>query len=238
MNTLSQIRTQIQSDLNASTNSSLFPSTTIDAKINRAYIKVAGFVRWPDLEDSKTSSTQANQDYYDVPDTFKYNSVWRVTVNNVVYGDEPDGSPMDFKDYLEWKRDNVGSTNKKWTQYRNQIFIYPTPTAPDLAIVVWGQANVTELSDDADTTIFSSNIPEVNEAILLEAEAMLQRKGEKKDEGQFVSAEAKQIVVLAFNKIKMEKAKYEKGHAMFNVPNFFGTTQTAQDTIGNFPDYK
>lgn len=236
MDSLSEMRSAVQSDLNASGNSSLFPPDTIDDVLNRAYIKIAGFVRWPDLEDAKTTTTQLNQEYYDVPDTWRYNSVWRITVNGDLYGEEPDGSPLDFKDYLEWKDENTSSTLKKWAQYRNQIFIYPTPTAAGVEIVAWGQRTITEMTVDGSTTIFSENMPEVNEAIVLEAEAILRRKGEADDKGQLVSTEAKTIVLTAFDKVKKEKSKYEKVQAQFNVPDFFGKT-ASEENIGNFADY-
>lgn len=240
MNTFTQMQSAVQSDLNVGDNSSLFPLSTIKNKLNRSYIKIASFVRWADLEDAKTTSTQTDQEAYDVHDTWKYNSVWRVVVtdssgDDVIYGEKPDGSPMDFKDYLEWKADNPSSSLKKWTQYRNQIFLYPTPSVSTSTISAWGQLNVTEMSADSDTTIFSSNMPEVNEAIVLEALGMLQRKGEKEGDGQFASAEAKQITVIAHNKLKLEKAKYEKAQPMLNVPDFFGRSNS-NSTIGNFLD--
>lgn len=235
MDTLSDMRSAIQSDLNVSTNSSLFPPATIDSKINRAYIKIANYVRWDDLEDAKTTSTQASQEYYDVPDTWQYNSAWRLMVNDVIYGEKPDGSPLAFKDYLEWKEDNENSTLKKWSMYRNQIFIYPTPSTAGIEIVAWGLRNISTLSSDSDQTIFSENSPLLNEAIVLEATAMLQRKGEKDDQGEFVSTEAQRIVLVASNRQKRENAKFEKAQPVLNVPDFFGN-QTSEDTIGNFVD--
>lgn len=233
MNTLSDMRTAVLSDLNASANSSLFPTATVNRALNRSYIKVAGYFRWSDLEDAKTTTTQADE-VIDVPDAFRYNSVWRVVIDGEIYGEKPDGSPMDFKDYLEWKADNSTSTLKKWTQYRNQLFIHPTPTA-GLTIIVWGQRNITEMTDDADTTIFSSNLPEVNEAIVLEAEAILKLKGKDMDGRTFASEEAKALAINAFNKVKMEKSKYEKTQPFLNVPDFFGDSGT-EDYIGNFVD--
>ena len=231
------MRTAIQSGLNVSTNSSLFPPGTIDDYADRAYIKFAGLFNWPDLEDAKKSITQADIEYYDVPDTWRYDSTFRLTVDGDLYGEKPEGSPMDFNDYLKWKSDNLTSTLKKWAKYRNQIFIYPTPSSAGLEIVAWGRRNPTLMSgSDSATTIFSSNMPEINEAIVLETMAMLQRKGEKKGDGQFDSVEAKQIAVVAFSKVKQDQAKFEKAQPQFNVPDYMSDTKT-EDTIGNFADY-
>lgn len=236
MDQLSEFRTAIQSDLSVSSNSSLYPQATIDLALNRAYIKCGKLFRWPQLMDAKTTTTQANINYYDAPNTWQPDSMWRLTIDGDtnVYGEEPDGSPMDFKDFLDWTASdlNSGSTEKKWATQWLRYFVYPTPTVSGLVISVWGQKNVTTLSDQNTTTIFSYNMPEGNEAIVMEAEAILKRKGETKDSGLFLSNEAKQILSVSYNKYRQEKAKHEKTQPFFNVPNFFGKN-TSQIT-GNF----
>src|SRR3990167_6441159 len=211
MDNLGDFRQAIQDELTIGDESTLFTPTIIDRAINRAYRKSATLFRWPQLEDSKKTSTQANVEYYDYPDTWRPDSIWRLEVDDNQYGEDPDGSPMAFEDYLTWRADsdNDNSTDKKWANQKTRYFIYPVSTANGTNnISVWGMKNITALSEDDHETIFTDNMPECNEAIVLEAKAILKGKGEDEKSGQFASAEAKAILIKAFNGIKAEQAKY------------------------------
>jgi len=234
MDNLSDIRTAVRSDLNVSATSSLFPTATIDLAINRSYRKASTLFRWPNLEDAKKTSTAVNKEYYDTPKVFTPDSIWKLEVDGNMYGEEPDGSPMAFSDYLLWKDNNPNSTEKKWAKYKNQYFIYPTPTTVgNYNICVWGLKIITELSADADETIFTNGLQECNEALVLEATAILKKKGEEHKNSVFYSDEAKQILVVAYRKIAQEQAKYEKTQPFLNVPDYYGKA-VVENTIGNF----
>ena len=234
MDTLLEMRTAIQSDLNVNSNSSLFPPTTVDLALNRAYIKASRLFVWPQLNDAKKTSTQANQEYYDLPEDWSPDSAYRLEVDDVMYGEDPDGSPLTFADYLIWKSDNTNSKEKKWSVYGNQMFIYPIPTAlGSNNISVWGQNNVDKLVNDEDETIFAYNMPECNEAIVLEASTILKRKGESEKPSDFYSVEAKQMLIIAHTKILRATAKYEKVQPFFYVSDMFGKGAIEQE-IGEF----
>lgn len=237
MDTFLEMQTAVQSDSNVSSNSSLFPLTKIKSTIQRAYIKSGSLFRWPALEDAKKTSTGINQEYYDSPQGWRPDSIWRLEVNGELYGEEPDGSPTDYNDYLTWRLANPNSRDKKWGVQWMRYFITPVPTAVIAnGISIWGQMNVNTLVENADTTIFSYNLPECNDAIVLETVAMLKKKAEDANTGQMLSAEAKQILAFAFNKIKQEKAKYEKIQPFLNVPDYFSGKgiKSSKNTIGNF----
>ena len=234
MDTLAQLRAAIQDDLTIGDESTLYSPNLIDRAINRAYRKVGGLFPWPELQDALKTSTQINQEYYDYPVTWRSNSVWKLTIDDVRYGEEPDGSPLSFDDYLNWKEDYPDSTDKKWANQWRRFFVWPVPTAAGTNnIHVWGVKVVETLSDDSDTTVFSYSTPEANEAIELEAVAILKSKGDDDKSAQFKSIEAKQILVVAWNKIAKEMAKYEKIAPMLDVPNFFGNSST-KDLRGRF----
>ena len=234
MDTLAQLRAAIQDDLTIGDESTLYSPNLIDRAINRAYRKVGGLFPWPELQDALKTSTQINQEYYDYPVTWRSNSVWKLTIDDVRYGEEPDGSPLSFDDYLNWKEDYPDSTDKKWANQWRRFFVWPVPTAAGTNnIHVWGVKVVETLSDDPDTTVFSYSTPEANEAIELEAVAILKSKGDDDKSAQFKSIEAKQILVVAWNKIAKEMAKYEKIAPMLDVPNFFGNSST-KDLRGRF----
>lgn len=233
MDLLSEIRSAVQSDLNAGANSSLYPPAKIDSTIQRAYVKSYRLFRWPALEDAQKTSTGISQDYYDAPDTWSPDSIWRVEIDDEMYGELPDGSPMKFADYLIWKSDNPDSDLKKWALQNGRYHVSPTPTTVGSSnITIYGQKIATALSGDSATTIFSYNMPECNEAVALEAVAILKKKGEMS--GEMYSKEAKQILVIAWNKIQQEQSKIAKVQPMFEVPDYFGSTNSKKQITGNF----
>jgi hypothetical protein len=231
--TLTEIRDAVRSDLSVSANSSLYPEATIDRAINRSYIKASRLFRWPAQEHASYTTTQLNENYYDAPTTWTPDSIWRIEVDGDIYGESPDGSPMKYSDYLKWKEDYPDSTEKKWAVQWLRYFISPTPTVAGLEICIWGQKNVTKLTLDADTTIFSYSLPEGNEAIALEAAAILKKKGDDKDSGGMYSSEAKQILAVAYSHIRKEQGKYEKNLPFFDVPDYYQGNGGPQIT-GNF----
>ena len=236
MDLFSELQTVVYNDLTAGTESSLFPSDTVKLAINRSYRKAGALFRWPQLEDAKKTSTVASGEYYDYPETWRPDSIWKLEVGDEQYGETPDGSPLAFEDYLVWRRDedNASSTDKKWANQKTRYFIYPVPTTNGSNnISIWGFKNVVTLSADGDTTIFSYNMPECNEAIVLEAVAILKAKGEKEEPGAFRSAEAKQILISSYNKLKQEQNKYERNQPFFHVNDMFGRTNSS-DNIGDF----
>ena len=234
MNTLSELRSAVQSDLTVGSESSLYTVATIDLAINRAYSKTGGLFPWPELQDAQKTSTVADQEYYTYPSVWRSNSIWKLTVDDVRYGESPDGSPLSFDDYLNWKEDYPDSRDKKWANQWRRYFIWPIPTAVGTNnIHIWGMKNTETLTADGDYTIFSYSSPECNEAIALEASAILKSKIDEEKVAQFRSAEAIQILSVAWGRISKEKSKYEKNQPFFEVPNFYGTGST-QDLRGKF----
>jgi hypothetical protein len=219
MDLFSELITAVQSDLTVGDESTLFPLPTIKLAINRAYRKGAGLHRWAETEDAKKTSTQADTEYYDYPQNWRADSIWKLQIDGVDYGD-----PVIFKDYLHEKENNIPSgLNYLWANQWRRFFVYPTPTsAGDYNISVWGIRIVDELVNDADVTIWSYSMPECNEALVLEAVAILKNKGEEEKTGIFRSIEARAILDGAWKKIVQEQAKYEKTQPFFDVPDFFG----------------
>lgn len=237
LNTYLDIIQAVQSDLNILDEAPLFPLATVKKAVGRAYVKASSLFRWSGTESAKKTSTQSNLEYYDYPSDFRDDSIWRLEVDDEQYGEDPDGSPMKFEDYLIWRRDtaNANSTSKKWATQKRRIFIYPVPTSVGSNnISAWGQRVPEALSADGDVTIFSYSMPEGNEAIVLEAVALLKSKGEEEKSGEFRSTEAKQILVVAWNKVKQEQAKFEKVQPFLNVSDMYGRRSTKETIIGNF----
>ncbi len=243
MDTFLEMVAALASDLNvpsdsstmSNNGSSLFPIATLKLTINRAYRRAGGLFDWPAREDAKKTSTKDGFEYYDLPTNWRSDSVWRLVVDDIDYGD-----PLVFKDYENFKEDNPNSTSKIWANQHRRYFISPTPSENGSNnICIWGFMVVGELSADADETIFSNSYPECNDAIVIEAKTILQKKGENKQEtegNRMASRQAEGILTTAFEKIEMENAKYEKIEPQFNVPDFFpgNSRQAIRNDIGNF----
>lgn len=235
MDKFSDLITAVQSDLTVDSTSPLYSPDVIKLAINRAYRKAGALYRWPETDDAKKTSTIANQEYYDYPDNWRPNTIWKLTVDGTDYG-----QPLVFRDYLYEKENSIPSGKSNlWANQRTRFFIYPTPTTSgSFNISVWGQKVVDKLVNDSDTTIFSYAMPECNEAVVLEAVAILKSKG---DEVPVVSTryvtglllfsiEAQQILTQSWNKIREELDKYKKTRPFFDVPDFFGRGGTKQNT--------
>jgi len=239
MDLFSDLYSAVQSDLTVDATSTLYPLATIKTAVNRSYRKASTLFRWPQLEDSQETSTIQNQEYYDYPDNWRPNSIWKLSVDDLDYG-----SPLSFKDYLYEKENSLPSGRQQlWSNQWLRYFIYPTPTTNGSSnIVIWGLKNADALVQDADTTIFSYAMPECNEAIVLEAVAILKNKGDliqpvmRSFVGgtMLLSIEAQNILRNAFGKIQEEQSKYQKTTPFFNVPDFFGRKNTVKDIIGDF----
>ena len=244
MDLFSDLIQAVQDDITVGAESALYNPALIKRAINRAYRKAGALFPWPELMDAKKTVTQANQEYYDYPRNWRSLSVWKLTITDstgtdIRYGEEPDGSPLSFDDYLAWRQDNPDSTTKKWANQWRRYFIYPIPTANGSldtginVISIWGQMVTETLVDDTDTTIFSYSANEGNEAIVLEAVAILKAKGEQEKAGEFRSVEAKQILTAYWVRIRKEMAKYEKNMPFFDVPDFW-SNGNSKDLRGRF----
>jgi len=166
-------------------------------------------------------------------------SLWKISVDGIDYG-----TPLPFKDYLNEKENSVPSGRTYlWSNQWMRYFLYPTPTTNgNNNIVIWGQKFVPKLVNDTDTTIFSYNMSECNEAVNLEALAILKNKGDliQPVMRSFVggtlllSIEAQNILRNSWGKIQEEQQKYQKTLPMFDVPDMFGRRNTVKDIIGDF----
>lgn len=236
METFLDLIQALQSDLNVDDNSTLYPLARIKSALNRSYYKGGALFRWPGLESAKKTSTELDNEYYDYPTDFRPNSIYRISIDGKRFGDDPDGGPIDFKDFLIFKEDEPNSTKKRWANHKDKYFISPASSAVgEDNLCVWGYTNVETLVDDSDETIWSLSEPELNEAIVLEATAILKRKGKKPEDGLFYSAESRAIFMLAWSRIAEDRAKYDKDQPRFHVPNYFPSgRRVVRSKIGNF----
>ena len=240
MDQLSELRAAVQSDLTLGDESSFIDAPVVDLAINRAYRKIGAMFKWKETRDALKTSSIANHEYYAYPRNWRPDSIWKLTLDGVDFQD-----PLAFEDY-EFEKDNSipSGLEKMWANNGKQYHIYPTPTADgDKNIKIWGYKFVDKLVLDGDITIFSYSLPEINEAIVLEAGAILKNKGDIQEGvktglvlgSQLLSQPARGIVLSTWTKISQEQQKLIKTVTQFNTPDFFGGgAGNSKYGIGNF----
>jgi len=235
MDTLLQMRQAVQSALNSGSESSFFTDTVVDGAINTAYRKAGGLFPWAELEDALKTSTEEDHEYYEYPVNWRPDSIWKLEVNGRDMGD-----PLVFKDYLHETENNFPNGVKSiWSSQWRRFFIRLDGVAPTTNgnnnISIWGIKTVETLTLDTDTTIFSYSLPECNDALVLEATAIMRAKSEEERRSEFKSAEALRIFTITYGRLKKSQAKYEKTTPFLDVPDFFASRKSRSRTRrGNF----
>ncbi len=238
MDNLGEMRAALQSDLTVGAESALFDAATLNLNLNRAYRKIGAMFKWPDTKDSLKTSAVANHEYYDYPQNWRPNSIWKLTLDATDYGE-----PLTFKDYLYEKENSLPSgLQRMWANYGKRYFIYPIPTATgDKNIVIWGFKFVDKLTVDGDVTIFSYSMPNINEAIVLEALAICKNKGDIQPVvsrsyimgATLLSDEAKNIVISEWGKLSQEEAKLQRTTPQWDVSDLFASGVNNENAIRN-----
>ena len=243
MDVFSDLYEAVQSDLTIGAESSLFDLATAKLAINRAYLKIAGMFKWVETRDALKTSTSNGQEWYDYPENWRTDSIWKLTVAGKDYGD-----PLAFADYqYEIENNQPSGLTVMWANHNRKFFLFPVPTTNgDNDISIWGYRSVDGLVNDADPTIFSYTMPEVNEAIVMEADSILKFKGEVMQMirrlyisgSELLNLEAQQIVANAWAKVSQEQAKQARTTPIFNVSDMFASgiknTNMLRNKIGNF----
>ena len=243
MDNLGDMRTAVQSDLTVGDESSLITPSTIDLAINRAYRKIGAMFKWEETKDALKTSALLGHEYYNYPQNWRPMSIFKLTVDGQDFGE-----PLLFKDYQYEKENSMPSGfERMWTNYGKRYLIYPIATANgNKNIAIFGYKFVDLLSLDGDITIFSYSMPEINEAIVLEAGAILKNKTEIQQAqragivvgSDMLSQEAKSIVITTWTKISQENSRLQRTTPAWNVPDFFGSgvgsLEDPRKKIGNF----
>ena len=238
MDLYSELVAAVQSDITTDASSSLFPPDTIKLAVNRAYMKIGGMHRWVETRDALKTSSGSNQEFYDYPDNWRTDSIIKLMVDGKDYGD-----PLAFVDYSYEKENAVPSGYQQmWANYNRKYFIYPTPlTDGDNNISIWGYRSVDQLVDDGDPTIFSYTMPDVNEAIAIEAVAILKQKGEimqvirrtYMSGSELLSMDARNLVEIAWGKVTQEQSRIAKTTPGWNVPDYFAAGIKNRNMLSN-----
>src|SRR3990167_28388 len=227
MQLYSEFQSELLSRLQVADNSTLYTTSSVQTLIKDAHMWATALHPWPSLRKAKTTSTDGSY-YYDYPANFKTDSIFRVIIDEIEY------NRKNFEDFLDFKENNSGRTDKKiFADFGRQIFIFPTPSIGTDNFDVWGEYQVTQLSGASDTTIFTYSDETGNEAIVKKALSVALAKTNKQLATQ-EETEAKNILDGIYRKILQRQQRDQKlDQPMFNVPDFFPRGGRATD-IGKF----
>lgn len=155
---LSEFLTQLNNRIAAAKVSGFWTDAAKEQWIYEAVVRVCNYRRWKILELAKSTTTQADQEYYDYPADFKINSIYYMEVD----GKEHDEKSWD--DYQEYKA--ATSSVKIFASHNGFYFINPTPTAADLTIDIWGIKKPVDLVTWKAATDDSVLSEEFDEAVI------------------------------------------------------------------------
>lgn len=229
MDTRENIEDELIARLQTADNSTLFPASRITQLIQRAYVWATQLFIWQDLVKGKYTTTQANINYYDYPESFRTSTIIRLEVDGESY------DRVNFEDFLAYKENNPTGEDKIFANYGRQVFISPTPTSAGLNLSVWGAYNVkaSDLSSSSSQTIFSENKEEGNEAIVKKAYSV----AIKGDNNNLAISEEKDALGILARLHQEEQASTQrdkrKDHPKFDVHDMFRGSNTANLT-GHF----
>jgi len=205
---LTNLITDIKSKLAVEGASSFYSDTDLKRWINQAQIYVAKQKPWRILMKAKSTTTTADQNYYDVPPDYLYSSIFFIKVNSIDYNwvDETVFRASDF------------NTAKSYTIHAKFFFLYPTPTENDLAIDMWYQKRPATLTEGTDESILQE---ELHEAIINRVLFMCLKRDKKDNSALVALQDCKEIIRDAWE---------------LDRKSFRGT-KTVKSMLSNFPNY-
>jgi hypothetical protein len=165
MQTRAEMETELQRQLQAASNSTLFPSTRLTELIKNAYKEATTLFKWLALARAKITSTTVkgasdDDSYYDYPEEFRTNTIFRVEIDGKEY------NRKGFESFRDYRNRNPNSTKRIFANYQRFLFISPDTTAGTDNMDVWGIIQAPELSSSSTETIFSGNNDAGNMAVV------------------------------------------------------------------------
>jgi hypothetical protein len=228
LETRADLESELVSQLQVAANSSLFPSTRITELIRTAYKKATELFIWNDLVKAMCTRSFSGYEYYDYPDEFRSGTIIRLEMDDEPY------ERKNFEDYLEYKHQNSSSTEKLFSSFGRQYFIWPIPTTTGTDnITICGAVVADPLDDATDETIFTNNNEDCNLAVVgLALSIALKRV----DAAVSKKEEESAIATLGrHNAVEQATTQRDKRiqHPRFSVPNYF-SGRSRSHPVGGF----
>jgi hypothetical protein len=204
------IKNEILVRLGASTTVAYYTDAIIHDWTTQSYRWVCGYKKWPQTE-ARISTTFAslitNEDGYlrgEYPEGWRADSIRLLTIGGKRV------QKTNFYKFQEFLENNGSSDERIYTDQGRVYFVNPNI---DLSgtITAWGQ--YTPLLDPdgnpTDTTVFSENGEEANEAIVLRALAIAHEREKKLQESTLYLNQAKELLEGLWQKIQAEQFAYQ-----------------------------
>lgn len=232
METRAEMESELRSQLQVATNSTLFPATRIEELIQNAYKSATTLFKWLALARAVTTSTTAigagdDVCYYDQPDNFRSNTVFRVQIDGLEY------NRKSYESFLDYRNRNPNGTKRIFALHERFIFISPNTIVGTDNMDVWGIIQAPALTNQISETIFSGNSDECNMAVVGLALSVATKKINPK-----LSETERTNALQILGKVNSDEwdeyiREQQLDTPMFEVPDFFGT-YTQNNQIGRF----
>jgi len=232
MDTRSELEAELKSQLQVSTNSSLFPASRLTSLIQNAEKRATTMYIWQALMRARKTSTTAkgtgdDECYYDYPSDFRTGTVFRVRI------DEKEYDRKNYETFMDFRNNYPSSSEKIFSNFRRFIFISPDTSVGSSNMDIWGAIESPGLQDGTSETIFSNNAEEGNNAIVKLALATALKRINKR----LAQAEEEEALLTLGKMNNDEWSQYQRDQRMdaplFDVPDFFGGVDNSK-LIGRF----
>lgn len=202
--TLATFREALEERMSAVEITEFYSDEMKDRWINQAGRRVTNYHKWDFLNHALMIESEENAEYYDYPNRFKKNSIYRVTVGTGA--DEIEYDVLKFDLFRDHKRE--ATTAKIASQLGNQWFIYPVPDTGSI-IGIYGQLRWIDLSGDSSEAITPESL---DESIIKVALASALRKEQRYNEANSEIAEVEGQGGILFRMLENEKDDKPKGY--------------------------
>lgn len=206
---LGELRQAILDELSKASTDTFHTTAILNRFINRAVQWAAKYKPWEQTQTSlkftPTLASDETDEYWDYPETFITDSIYRLAVGTGTIASDERYKPLVFQEYLDHKEDDPTS-EKIWADHKRQYFIYPIITGSPV-ITLWGHAVPDAMSSDSDTHPFSDDAM-IEEAILAYAKALalIKMRGSYAEQGSKMKAEALALLGQAWQQQRLRQA--------------------------------
>lgn len=208
MQTRDDLFTQVLVRNNRTTTDGFITDTILKAWYKDAYIWAASFRKWPFTEERDASTTWSGTEeipYSTFAPEYKSDSIRILTVGGKRF------KKTNYEDYLTFREEQPSSTERVFTDFNRSLFINPVAGVTG-TLYVYGQAQPPiDVTNETETTVFSTYDSEGNEAIYEKMSSYLKRREHLADEAELHDQRAAAKLDEIWTRIRDEQYKYQAG---------------------------
>lgn len=183
------------------TSSGLYTDTILKGWLDPAHRWAAAFHKWPFTEGrvSTTYSTEENP----YPEGWKSDSIRLLQVGGKRY------QKLNFYDYQAFREDSPDSDDRVFSDFGLTYFVNPNQASGTTTVYGQYTPSAFDTTDNTATTVFSSNEPEANEAIVEEMLSYAKRREKNLNESQVHHNRAIEILESVWKRYGDEQFGYQ-----------------------------